>query len=220
MEYVEGAAYVSQSRGEAYIGKRGVNGAYALVDDEGEYVEDRALPDDLVCIWAPGDPLPTRIIPASPTMWKFDPPVKLTPGEYLMPFAGIPGVRAPRGGMNVTAAYTGSPPPSFWHPADPHPHEQVTHPSAVADGVRYFLNQSGFFYPTRYNERPGRYEDERTNKWRYDPEAPSGPGNPSGPRWSLEKDPNGWFEIPVTLSEDTNLMGYPIAVRWIGGLDE
>jgi hypothetical protein len=69
----------------------------------------------------------------------------------------------------------------------------------------------GWFYPTRYNEIPGRYEDENGHEWYYRLD----PGKPS---WALANDLDGWFHVPLTLSEDER-PGNPIAVRWIGELE-
>jgi hypothetical protein len=92
-------------------------------------------------------------------------------------------------------------------------HEQPSRLSVTHKGWKYFLNTSGFFYPTRLHERPGRYEDEtRPNAiWEFRPNSPDS-------RWWLLGSPknneDGFWDIP--RAHDYS----PVAVRWVGELDD
>lgn len=73
----------------------------------------------------------------------------------------------------------------------------------------------GWFYPTRYNERPGRYEDEVSTIWICNPDHEQAYN--TGRQW-IEDGGNTWYAVPVDAHDEN--FPLPIAVRWIGELDD
>jgi hypothetical protein len=174
MEFIQGAAYVSPSRNEVYTG----NGD-GLYTRGGHWVDPstKSMPDDLVCIWKPGDRIeyrwPDWLDGAAETVI-LDSDAPSTPDEWT-------GKSRQRDRLIKRIGPGG---------------ETWQHPKL-----------KGWFYPTRYNETPGRYEDEEGNRWTFRKTEQYPDGGWYFPLW------NEWFDIP-------QLEGDPAAVRWVGELDE
>lgn len=127
-EFIKGAAYVSAKRNKAYTG-----------DELEVYEENDLVPDDLICIYEPGDELDDPIDDG------YRPTIRIK-GTPLIPDE----VKDEMGCMRQT----------------PLPEDLRTSLTDAVEVIR--LQQRGWFYPTRLQEHSGRYEDEARQIWIFD----------------------------------------------------
>jgi hypothetical protein len=122
-------------------------------------------------------------------------------------WAGL-GIRFGRKALTISIERRFAPPP---------PPPTVDYMPVISSQVEQLIRQAqhleGWFYPTRYNERPGLYVDEFDREWTFGKKE----GNNVG--WYLPTPDteivtfSGPFGLPV---DDYRSGGEPIAVRWIG----
>lgn len=235
--FIEGAAYVSPSRNQLYLCEQHSDEAALILHSVGRWeyakIGNPKIPDDLVLIWAPGDESPTRVIrdPKNPGTVRLDPPVALKAGDTFYPSAihrGVP-IHTPYNathvhGLPATHPFGGTLISSKDVPQETvmRIFESATNDDPVVkydpDGTLVYQHPKtrGWFYPTRYNETPGLYEDELENpegfgnRWEYRDADPSGYGD-AAKSW-LEVDTGTWHAVP-------NDGASAVAVRWRCKLD-
>lgn len=305
VEFVDGAAYVSQGDGHLYVrlpaepDEYGQPDPYRWVCGDRRSLTDESVPDDLVCIWKPGDR-----IDGKPSLWTViyhgrpgggatETPVELEADpEDATSIVGVPAHE-----MRVdTYTSSGNPAVRVTHLPTGHVEDNQDTPDATENknrALRQMQHQmrgrlarlaadelcretqqmeqgelgpvkwprimmagsncqeatrpftahmcdgpearplatpeealeirkrknaphlGNWFYPTRMNETPGRYEDEFGNGWEFVEVETKG-----NPAWHSLDSGDGWFDVPMWTADPYNPEYAPIAVRWVGELDE
>lgn len=214
-DFIEGAAYVSPSRQELYS-----SDGDGLYTRGGDWVDPtvKGFPTDLVMIWAPGDevrgaslwsvifrgkapseagpltepPVELKVKPDAPTEVRDDsrpnPNWSTFKFEQSISNPDVVTIPCPDGRPGCAVLHTMK--RSEW----------------VARQKQESLKSRGWYYPTRYNEKPGRYEDERGRIWEHR-------AIPDKPAWFAEEGP---YENYVVPADERGLLH----VRWVGELDD
>lgn len=179
-EFIEGAAYVSPSENRLYPTQTR-SGTVGVIDQHGNFrvPGDNGIPEDLVLVWAPNDPLPDKDLPRAD-------------GADHSLLADIryelDGFRQELGGIEYHMINSA--------------HEQLKQ-----------LLIDDWHYPPRLNSRPGRYEDETGQEWRFHEQAGENVEF-QALHWESGTTGNSWHMVPI------DQFGERIAVKWIGELDE
>jgi hypothetical protein len=210
-DFVEGAVYVSPSSNQAFIYREPAECLYPGGNDDLIWIgsEDYPPPDDLVCIWKPGDQALSadRLYGRRARAMIMED--HLT-GAELEIGQGVPTFAKPPTKSPVEFELE-------WQRRSRELEHELCpsgiHVQPQADRMVARINYSaisGWFYPTRLNERLGRYEDELKREWVYQELSPG------SNQWHLTGT-DTWYKIPLDDRHPAEVI--PIAVRWVGEHD-